>query len=137
MLNEDKVKLMTRMAIYEKHKGKKMMKMTKYFRGDYVSWNMIKTAVAVTFAYFVIAGCWILYHLEYFMENLYTLDLMELVRRLLTNYVILLAGYMILSYIIYTLRYSIAMKSLKRFRGNLKKVKQMNHEEAKGGETRR
>ncbi|MBO5278793.1 MAG: hypothetical protein J6B06_04825 [Lachnospiraceae bacterium] len=135
MLNEDKVKLMTRMAIYEKRKGKKVMKMTKYFRGDYVSWNMIKTAIAVTIAYAMIAGGWVLYHLEYFMENLYTLDLVDLIRKVLTYYVILLAGYMILSYVIYTVKYSMAMKSLKRFRGNLKKVKQINHEEAKGGES--
>ncbi len=30
MLNEDKVKLMTKMAIYEKRFGKKNMKMTEY-----------------------------------------------------------------------------------------------------------
>lgn len=135
MLNEDKVKLMTRMAIYEKREGRKMIKMTKYFRGDYVSWNMIKTAIAVTIAYAMIAGCWLLYHLEYFMENLYTLDFADLIRKALTYYVALLAGYMILSYVIYTVRYSMAMKSLKRFRRNLKKVKQINHEEAKGGES--
>ena len=64
MLNEDKVKLMTRMAMYEKKKGRKVMKMTKYFHSDYVSWNMIKTAISVTFAYAMIAGCWLLYHME-------------------------------------------------------------------------
>lgn len=134
MLNEDKVKLMTRMAIYEKRKGRKTMKMTKYFQSDYVSWNMIKTAAAVTFAYLMVAGCWVLYHLEYFMANLYTLDFTELIRRFLVYYVAVLAGYMILSFIIYTVKYSLAMKSLKRFRASLKKVKQMSQEEAKGGE---
>ncbi len=135
MLNEDKVKLMTRMAMYEKKKGRKVMKMTKYFHSDYVSWNMIKTAISVTFAYAMIAGCWLLYHMEYLMENLYTLDFIELIRKVLIYYVALLAGYMVFSYAIYSIKYSIAMKSLKRFRGNLKKVKQINQEEAKGGES--
>ncbi len=134
MLNEDKVKLMTRVAMYEKHSGRKNMKMTKYFRGDYVSWNMIKTAVAITIAYMLIAGCWVLYHLEYLMENLYTMDLVELVRQVLVYYIAVLVGYMILSYIIYTVKYSMAMKSLKRFRSSLKKIRQISHEEAKGGE---
>lgn len=133
MLNEDKVKLMTRMAVYEKKKGKRVMKLTKYFQSDYVSWNMIKTAVAVTVSYVMIAGCWVLYHLEYFMENLYTLDLVEMIRRILVYYAAVLAGYMVLSYAIYMIKYNVAMKSLKRFRSNLKKVKQINHEEAKGG----
>lgn len=134
MLNEDKVKLMTRVAMYEKHTGKKNMKMTKYFRGDYVSWNMIKTAVAVTVAYLMIAGCWVMYHLEYLMENLYTMDLAELVRRMLVYYIGVLVAYMILSYIIYTLKYSRVMRSLKRFRSSLKKIRQISHEEMKGGE---
>lgn len=134
MLNEDKVKLMTRMAVYEKRKGRAVMKMTKYFQSDYVSWNMIKTAAAVTFAYLMIGGSWVLYHLEYFMENLYTLDFTELIRRFLVYYVAVMAGYMILSFVIYTVKYSLAMKSLKRFRASLKKVKQMSQEEAKGGE---
>lgn len=134
MLNEDKVKLMTHVAMYEKHSGRKNMKMTKYFRGDYVSWNMIKTAVAITIAYMLTAGCWVLYHLEYLMENLYTMDLVELVRQVLVYYIAVLVGYMILSYIIYTVKYSKAMKSLKRFRSSLKKIRQISHEEAKGGE---
>lgn len=134
MLNEDKVKLMTRVAMYEKRAGKKNMKMTKYFRGDYVSWNMIKTAFAVTVAYMLIAGCWVLYHLEFLMENFYSMDLVELVRKILVYYVAALVGYMILSYIIYTVKYSMAMKSLKRFRSNLKKIRHISHEEAKGGE---
>ncbi|MCI9541876.1 MAG: hypothetical protein HFG39_12710 [Lachnospiraceae bacterium] len=134
MLNEDKVKLMARMAMYEKKKGKKIMKMTKYFQGDYVSWNMIKTAIAATVAYLIVAACWALYHLEYLMENLYTLDFADLIKKFLTYYVVLLVGYLVLSYTIYSIKYSVSMKSLKRFRANLKKVKQINQEEAKGGE---
>ena len=64
MLNEDKVKLMTRMAIYEKRKGKKVMKLTKYFQSDYVSFYMIKTAAAVTMAYLIVAACYVLYYIE-------------------------------------------------------------------------
>ncbi len=135
MLNEEKVKLMTRMAMYEKRPGRKAMKMTKYFHSDYVSWNMIKTALAVTVSYALMAGCWVLYHLEYLMENLYTLDFAEFIKKFLTYYVVLLVVYMILSYIIYSLKYSLAMKSLRRFRARLRKVRQINQEEAKGGES--
>lgn len=134
MLNEEKVKLMTRAAVYEKHEGKKNMKMTKYFRGDYVSWNMIKTAAAVTFAYLIVAGCWVLYNLEYLMENFYTMDLAEITRQILVYYIAVLVAYLILSYIIYTIKYSMAMKNLKRFKSSLKKIRQISHEEMKGGE---
>lgn len=135
MLNEEKVKLMARMAIYEKKPGRKAMKMTKYFQSDYVSWNMIKTVLAVTVSYLLMVGCWILYHMEYLMENLYTLDFAELIKNFLTYYVVLLVAYVVLSYIIYGVKYSMAMKSLRRFRTKLKKVKQINQEEAKGGDS--
>lgn len=135
MLNEDKVKLMTQMAIYEKRKGKKDMKLTKYFHSDYVSWNMIKTAFAVTVSYMLAAGCWVLYHMEYYLENLYTLDFAELIKSFLTYYAAALAGFLVLSYIVYSVRYNMTMKSLKRFRVKLKKVRQMDQEEAKGGES--
>lgn len=135
MLNEEKVKLMTRMAMYEKKPGRKAMKMTKYFQSDFVSWNMIKTVIAVTVSYLLMAGCWVLYHLEYLMENLYTLDFAELIKKLLTYYVVLLVAYVVLSYIIYAVKYGMAMKSLRRFRTSLKKVRQINQEEAKGGDS--
>lgn len=134
MLNEDKVKLMTRLAIYEAHDGKKAMKMTHYFRGDYVSWNVIKTVLAVTAAYLCIVGLWLMYHFEYLMVNLYTMDLMELLKKVLTNYAGLLLVYFVLSYAIYNLKYSKAMKSLKRFRLTMKKVRQLDGNEAKGRE---
>ena len=51
MLNERKVKLMTRLTMYEKREGKHTIPMTKYFTDDFISWNMIKTVVAITFAY--------------------------------------------------------------------------------------
>ena len=135
MLNEDKVKLMTRMAIYEKRKGKKVMKLTKYFQSDYVSFYMIKTAAAVTMAYLIVAACYVLYYIEFLMENLYTLDFADIIKKFLTYYVIVLVGYLVLSFIIYSVKYNIGMKSLRRFRAKIKKVKQMNQEEAKGGES--
>ena len=34
LLNENKIKMMTKMAIYEKNEGKSMLKTAKYFKGD-------------------------------------------------------------------------------------------------------
>lgn len=132
MLNEEKVKIMTHMAIYEKHKGKKTMKMTKYFRGDYVSWNLIKTILSVTIAYLLGLLCWGLYHLEYLLENIYTLDIVPLVKNILFYYAVSLGIYVVLGYIVYNIKYSKAMKSLKKYRQGLKTIKQINTDDMKG-----
>ena len=37
MINEEKVVLMTRASIYEEKKGKEQLKISRYFRHDYIS----------------------------------------------------------------------------------------------------
>ena len=48
MLNNRKVRLMTRLAIYEQTEGKEDVRISKYFRTDYVRLNVLKSIVAVT-----------------------------------------------------------------------------------------
>lgn len=48
LLNENKIKMMTKMAIYEKNEGKSMLKTSKYFKGDYIAFGVLKTVIATT-----------------------------------------------------------------------------------------
>ena len=50
LLNENKIKMMPKMAIYEKNEGKSMLKTAKYFKGDYIAFGVLKTMSATTFA---------------------------------------------------------------------------------------
>ena len=43
VLNENKVKMMTKMAIYEKNEGRKMLRTAKYFKGDFIAFGILKT----------------------------------------------------------------------------------------------
>ena len=49
LLNENKIKMMTKMAIYEKNEGKSMLKTAKYFKGDYIAFGVLKTVIATTY----------------------------------------------------------------------------------------
>lgn len=42
VLNENKVKMMTKMAIYEKNEGRKMLRTAKYFKGDFIAFGIFK-----------------------------------------------------------------------------------------------
>ena len=53
MLNENKIKMMTKMAIYEKNEGRQMIKNSRYFKGDYVAFGVLRTLIATTFAYII------------------------------------------------------------------------------------
>ena len=45
MLNEEKIRIMTRAAIYEQGKGEEDIKITSYSRSDYIRYNMLKTLI--------------------------------------------------------------------------------------------
>jgi hypothetical protein len=126
MLNEEKIKLMTKLAMYEKHTGKKTMRIAKYFRSDYISWNMIKTALAVTVAYALMIGLWLAYHVEEYMGELYSLNYIGLLRGIVEQYVIILVCYMVIAYLVYSIKYAFAMRSIRRYDGNLKRLKRMD-----------
>ena len=52
MLNENKVKMMTKMAIYEKNEGKRMLKMSRYYKGDFVTLGILKSISICSYGHF-------------------------------------------------------------------------------------
>lgn len=134
MLSEEKIKLMTKLAVYEKHTGKKTMKLTKFFQMDYVGWNMLKTGIAISIGYLMLAGAYVVYHLERFVEEMYTMDYMALVREFASKYVVLLVSYMAVTFLFYNVKYSQGMKSLKRYQKNLKRIETDSEESIRSRE---
>lgn len=122
MLNEDRIAMMTKLAAYEQNKGKKSLKINKYFRGDYLLMQMLKTLLYVTFSFGLALGLYLLYHLEELTENLYKMDLIGFGMQILKVYGICLAAGLAVTYLVYTYRYAKAKKSLKGFMQNLKKL---------------
>ena len=51
MLDERKVKLMTRMALYEEQQGREDLKVSAYYRKDYTSLHTLATILWVTIGY--------------------------------------------------------------------------------------
>lgn len=125
MLNEERIILMTKLASYEKREGRKNMKIAKYFRGDYITWNLLKSIICGTIAFLLGAGLYLLYFFEDLMENLYQIDFIVLAQNAVTIYVLFLGAYCLLTYVVYTSRFVRAKKSLKKYYTNLKKLNAM------------
>ena len=51
MINEEKVKIMNRLAMYEKRGGKKYLPVSRYYRSDYIGLALIKNFFLVTIGY--------------------------------------------------------------------------------------
>lgn len=122
MLNEERIKLMTKMAAYEENEGRKNMATGSYFRGDYIEMQILKSVFSATVAYLVLFAMFIYYDFEMFMQDIYKMDLVEFGKNVLLYYFIFVVAYAVISYIVYSYRYSKAKKSLKRYFYNLKQL---------------
>ena len=122
MLNEDRIVLMTKLASYEKREGKKNMAVGKYFRGDYLTWNVLKSVVSATIAFFIGFALYLLYNIEELLENLYNMDFLLFAKNSISIYVVFVVVYCCLTYIVFTFRYARARKNIRRYYQNLKKL---------------
>ena len=78
MINEEKVKIMDRLAVYEKQEGRKYLPVSKYYRSDYIGLALIKNFFLVTIGYGLILAVIAAYNLEYLLDNVHKMDLISL-----------------------------------------------------------
>lgn len=137
MVNEDKVKLMTKLAIYESTKGKKQLNISKYYKRDYVRYNMFKTAVTATLAFFMILGGYILINAEELLLKLNEMDLLHEATKLGIIYAVFVIGYMVIARLVYARKYEKVKPDVIIYNHYLKKLKEMYDKEEKEMKERR
>ena len=130
MLNERKIRLMTKTAIYENGKGKEDLQMHKYSGSDYVRFNMLKSFLAATIAAILIALMIMGSELEVFMNDVLKMDIGKLARELLVLYIVFVVIYVIFSLIFYQQKYHRANKRIQRYNQNLQKIAAISKRDA-------
>lgn len=129
MLNKERIILMTKLASYEQGEGKKDVAVHSYFKGDYIGGQVLKAVISATIAFCIIFALFIFYDFEIFMSDIYKMDLLAFVKRILIIYGCVIVGYGMLAYGVYSYRYRITRANLKKYYGNLKKLSKMYTEE--------
>lgn len=125
MLNEKRIILMTKMASYEANEGKKNVAIGSYFRSDYIGWQVLKSIISATIAFVVVFGMYIYYDFEVFMLDIYKMDVLAFVKRILSMYLWTTGIYAVIAFVVYAVRYSRAMRSLKLYHMNLRRLMNM------------
>ena len=128
MLNEEKIKLMTRMAAYEENEGKRSMQIGNYFRSDYIGLQVMKSVISATVAFAIVIAMYIFYDFESVMKEIYQVDLLATGKQILIAYVVFVGIYAVVTYIIYAYRYTKAKKSLKKYYTHLTELSQFYDE---------
>ncbi|MCM1496583.1 MAG: hypothetical protein NC089_12415 [Bacteroides sp.] len=123
--------MMTKLAIYESTKGKKQLNISKYYKRDYVRYNMFKTAVAATIAYMIIVGIYILQNVEEILLQLNDLDFLNAAMKIGVSYIIFLVLYMVAARFVYSHKYEKVKPDVIIYNHNLKQLKELYDREEK------
>ncbi len=122
MLNEEKIRLMTGIAMYNKKNGKEILPVTRYFKSDYISSHLIRSFLVYTFVFAVGIALWILYQIEDIMNTMEFTVLLSSARYIVVFYVSGLLLYLLVTYVVYSRRYDMGSKSLKVFQAKLRRL---------------
>ena len=122
MLNEDKIKLMTSISLFEQKEGKHIFPVNRYFKSDYVSKYMIRSFFGYTFSYLLVMVIWILYSMDFLINQSSLESLTALGWRAASVYVVGLAVYLVVTWIVYAKRYDYARRGLKVYMAKLRRL---------------
>lgn len=122
MLNEDKIKLMTGIAMFEKREGKKIFPVNRYFQSDYISRYMFRSFFSYTICYLLCAMTWVLYHMEQLLNTLDIGEMVETGKYAVFLYVSGLILYLIITWLVYRRRYEYARRGMKVYVAKLKRL---------------
>lgn len=130
MLNEDKIRIMCRCARYEKGQGKEDLTVNRYYQGDYVRLNTLKTLIGVTIGFVLCLGLYLVLRAEYYMENIVGMDVAAFVRNILIAYVIVLIIFAVISILFYGWKYADSQKRVRWYYKDLKAIEEMDDTQA-------
>lgn len=130
MIRTNKVKIMTRAAVFEQKEERRALHISHFFKNDYVLYGMLKSAISLTVAFGLGACMWVIYHAEELMTEKTVEDLFVLGKQVLVWYAAALIVFLLISLVVYSIRYYNAQKRLKGYRSSLRKLMKAYQEEA-------
>ena len=117
MLNEEKIKQMTELALLKKRKGEQMFEIDNYFKEDYVGKQMLKSFFVYTFCFLLIIVLAVLYNLEELMSGITTVGVFSVVY--IVIYILGLIAFELITYRFFSKKYDEAQRSLKVYNDRL------------------
>lgn len=122
MLSEEKIKLMTSLAMFEKHEGKRTFPVNRYFKGDYIGSKLFQSFFNYTLSFVLCLFLWGLYYMERWLSTMDVTRLTGAGIRIGILYGIGLLVYLSISFLIYRKRYEYAIRGGKVYLSKLKRL---------------
>lgn len=123
MVNEEKIKVMTDIALDESKRYREEISEGAYFKGDYIRAHVISAIWNITMAYFLVVVLIILYQADYILVNITTISYRFLIGVGLGIYLLFCLITGLLSFYYYSLKYQDNMLILKEYNDKLENLK--------------
>ena len=131
MINNDKVSLMTKLAIYENNNSEDI-KLSKYYKGDYVRYNVLKALISVTIGYVGILLLILFYNLEDILAKVFEVNYTILGIEIFVSYFVLMIIFGLISFMVYSDKINRSRKNLTNYHRGLKQLSRMYEEDKNG-----
>lgn len=129
MLNEKRVKHMVKLAFYETKNWSEDLKVSSYFRGDYISFNVLCTLIWATIGFGIIAGLLGIAYMDVILESLTIKKGLLLILGLIVVYIVMLIVYGVIAYRYYKKKHLLARNNAKQFGHGLEALEKMYEKE--------
>ena len=129
MLNEKRVKHMVKLASYEDKGGREEMKISSYFRKDYVSFNVLASLLWVTLGYISLVALLFFSMMGDMVENMSFRNGILLIGVVVAVYALLLLFYGVGAVRFYRKKYRAAKHGVKRYIRDLEILEKMYERE--------
>lgn len=122
MLNENKIKMMTKMAIFEKNNEKELICHIKYYKSDYVAYSVIKSMIAATISYVLIVIMVALYNLDYIITNINNLNYTGIGLTLVWSFILFILAYSVIAFCVYKNKFEKSKDGVKKYYSRLARL---------------
>ena len=119
MINRERVRRMTQLAIYEQGRGVGDERICRFYRTDYISGQILASFFCATLLFLAAGALWLVYNFEDLMLEVYSDGLQNIVWMLFRRYVVFTAAFLVLTFIISFVRHKRASDSLRAYRQGL------------------
>lgn len=129
MLNNEKIILMTKLALYEQGEGKKNIPVGKYFKSDYIGMRLLSSFIYITIADIICLALWFVVKGEDILTRLMAGEVAPILSTVVIIYAVTVFVYMVASYTFFSYKFKSTRRSLKEYNSQLKQLHNLQERE--------
>ncbi|MCI8746310.1 MAG: hypothetical protein HFH67_00370 [Lachnospiraceae bacterium] len=124
MVNEEKTRIMIKIAQYESELGGKVINEGGYYKTDYVRLHTLSIVLNISVAYIFVLALIALYNMDYIFLNFVTINYAKLFIEIFMPYISIIIICTLVSNIYFTSKYKSSREEIKKYYTELKRLEQ-------------